>query len=396
MSIDPQFGAHFSPDPRAGRITTRSGDTDGVNPKEWSEASWLVGGGRPRELGDPLNAPIVPASNYIYGGDFGYARDEGTPTWIALEELMAGLEGGTALAFGSGMAAIVAVFDQLDVGSHIIWPDDCYQGVAAVIETGERQGRWTSERIAVDDTDTWVAKTATADLIWLESPSNPLLAIADLATIGAAPRKTGSIMAVDNTVATPLNQRPLDMGADVSITSATKYIGGHSDLLCGITVCRNEPLQEGIFRARLLNGATPGNLEAYLATRGARTLSLRLRAAEASAAVLAERLESHPGIDVVRYPGLSSHPQHELAKTQLNGFGTIVTFDISGGAENADRVMKALQLITNATSFGAVESTIERRAAIHGQEHLPAGLVRMSVGIEDVDDLWNDLVTAIG
>ncbi len=363
---------------------------------EWSMDSWLVSGGRPEAPGSPINAPIVPASNYIYGGgDFSYARDEGTPTWVALEDLMAKLEGGAALAFGSGMAAIAAVFDQLDVGAHIIWPDDCYQGVAGIIDTGAAQGRWTSERISLSDTTSWVEKAKSADLIWLESPSNPLLEIADLAAICSAERKPGSIIAVDNTVATPLNQRPLDHGADVSVTSATKYVGGHSDLLCGITVCNNAELQDGLFRARLLNGATPGNLEAYLATRGARTMSLRLRAAEASSLVLAQRLESHSNVEIVRYPGLPSHPQHQLASEQLGGFGTIITFDVAGGLEPGEQFLKRLQLLTNATSFGAVESTIERRAAIHGQEHLPAGLMRMSVGIESVEDLWADLANAL-
>ncbi|MFW2380933.1 MAG: trans-sulfuration enzyme family protein [Acidimicrobiales bacterium] len=363
---------------------------------EWSRESWLVGGARPENPGDPLNTPLVAASTFVSGGEFSYARGEGTPTWVSLEKVMAALEGGQALAFGSGMAAIAAVFDQLPVGAHIIWPDDCYQGVAGIVDTGESQGRWTSERIAVDDTDRWIERAPAADLIWLESPSNPLLAVADLVVIGAATRKPGSILAVDNTVATPLNQRPLDLGADVSVTSATKYIGGHSDLLCGVTVCNDADLQEGLYRARLLNGAVPGNLEAFLATRGSRTMALRLRAAEASAQILAERLQRHPNVEVVRYPGLPSHPQHSLAREQLGGFGTIVTFDIAGGAEPAEQLLKRLRLLTNTTSFGAVESTIERRASIPGQEHLPPGLLRMSVGIENVEDLWTDLEAGLG
>ncbi|NNE96524.1 MAG: PLP-dependent transferase [Acidimicrobiales bacterium] len=366
-----------------------------MNHDEWSATSWLAAGARPDGPGEPLNTPIVPASNFVHGGDFEYARDEGTPTWVALETLMARLEGGKALAFGSGMAAIASVFDQLAVGAHIVWPDDCYQGVAGIIAAGEAHGRWTAERLPVDATDSWVERSSDADLVWLESPSNPLLSIADLPAICAAPRKPGAILAVDNTVATPLNQRPLELGADVSITSATKYVGGHSDLLCGITVCREAALHEQLFRSRLLNGATPGNLEAFLATRGARTMALRLRAAEKSAQTLAERLEQHDGIDQVRYPGLKSHPQHELAKQLLGGFGTIVTFDIAGGAEPAEQMLKRLRLLTKATSFGAVETTIERRASIPGQEHLPPGLLRMSVGIEDVDDLWTDLERAL-
>ena len=363
--------------------------------EEWSAASWLVSGARPEEPGEPLNTPIVAASNFVHGGDYSYARDAGTPTWVALETIMASLEGGPALAFGSGMAAIASVFDQLAVGAHIVWPDDCYQGVAGIIAAGESQGRWTAERLPVDATEAWIECSAHADLIWLESPSNPLLSIADLPAICSAPRKPGSILAVDNTVATPLNQRPLELGADVSITSATKYVGGHSDLLCGITACADDELHEKLARSRLLNGAIPGNLEAFLASRGARTMALRLRAAETSAQLLAERLEQHDCVDRVRYPGLVSHPQHELAKEILGGFGTIVTFDVAGGAEPAEQMLKRLRLLTNATSFGAVESTIERRASIPGQEHLPSGLLRMSVGIEDVEDLWTDLDRAL-
>ncbi len=354
---------------------------------EWSVASWLVSEGRPDGPGQPLNTPLVPASTFINGGDFGYARDDGTPTWVALEQLMGRLEGGTALAFASGMAAVAAVFELLPVGAHIVWPDDCYQGVAGVVTAGERQGRWTSRRIPVADTVQWVDAAASADLIWIESPSNPLLSIADLPAIASASRRTGSILAVDNTLATPLNQRPLAVGADISMTSATKFIGGHSDLLCGITVCGDDELATRIAEVRLLHGATPGNLEAYLAVRGLRTLALRMERAQANAVDLAARLVDHPAVGSVRYPGMPAHPQHELAARLLDGFGTIVSFDVNGGARAADSFLSQVRLIVHATSFGSVESTIERRSAIPGQEHLPAGLVRMNVGIEDVEDL---------
>ncbi|NNF54950.1 MAG: PLP-dependent transferase [Acidimicrobiales bacterium] len=366
-----------------------------MDPSEkWSAESWLVAGARPTKPGDPLNTPIVAASNYVRGGEWEYARDEGTPTWVALETLLGRLESGRALAFGSGMAAIAAVFDQLAVGAHVIWPDDCYQGVAGIISDGEKRGRWTSSRIAVHDTAQWVAAAASADLIWLESPSNPLLAIADLRAIAGANRKADSILAVDNTVATPLNQQPLQLGADVSVMAATKYVGGHSDLLCGVAITNDDALHSALFRSRLLNGATPGSLETFLAVRGARTLSIRLAAAQESAQILAERLEAHPAVVKVRYPGLPSHPQHELAKAQLNGNGTLISFDVPDGA-TADAFVTALELITNATSFGAVESTIERRSTISGQQHLPPGLLRFSVGIEDVEDLWRDLDNAL-
>ncbi|HSL56618.1 MAG TPA: PLP-dependent transferase, partial [Acidimicrobiales bacterium] len=202
--------------------------------QQWTTASWLVAGGRPTGVGEPLTTPIVAASNFELPADRGYARNEGTPTWEALEDLVGGLDGGEAVAFASGMAAVHAVVDRLAVGARIVLPDDCYQGVAALVAAGEARGRWTSTRLPLDDTAAWIDACRDADLIWLESPSNPLLVVADTEAICAAPRKPGALLAIDDTFATPLNQRPLEMGADVSIHSATKLIGGHSDLLCGI------------------------------------------------------------------------------------------------------------------------------------------------------------------
>jgi cystathionine gamma-synthase len=359
-------------------------------------SSWLVAGGRNHEIGEPLNVPIVPASNFLLGGDLAYARDEGTPTWWALEELVGGLEGGMALAFASGMAAVAAVLDPLPVGARLLLPEGCYQGVAGLAAAGEKAGRFQIERIAVADTAAWLESMPSADLIWLESPSNPLLEVADLVTICAGERKPGSILAVDNTFATPLNQQPLDLGADVSIQSASKFIGGHSDLLSGVVTTRSESLWQQLDHTRLLTGATPGVLECYLAVRGARTMALRVERAQQTAGVLAERLEAHGAVEWVRYPGLTSHPTHQVAKQQLEGFGSIISFDVAGGAEAADRVCRAVELIQHATSLGAVESTMERRALIPGQEHLPPGLLRLSVGIEDLEDLWRDLEQALG
>ncbi|MCS7059810.1 MAG: aminotransferase class I/II-fold pyridoxal phosphate-dependent enzyme [Anaerolineae bacterium] len=357
--------------------------------------SWLVAAGRSAEAGAPLNVPLIPASNFILGQQRGYARGDGTPTWEALEELLGGLEAGKAVTFASGMAAIAAVFDQLPAGAQVVLPADCYQGVAGLAAAGATRGRWTVRRLPVEDTPAWVRACAEADLIWLESPSNPLLAVADLPTICAAPRKPGAILAVDNTFATPLNQRPLDFGATVSLQSATKFIGGHSDLLMGVAVTRDEALSRALLQSRTLAGATPGALEAFLALRGARTLALRLQRAQHNAMTLAERLEKHPLVARVRYPGLPSHPTHLVARRVLNGFGTIISFDLHGDATLADAVCRTVKLIRHATSLGAVESTMERRAAIPGQEHLPPTLLRLSVGIEDVDDLWDDLDTAI-
>ena len=356
--------------------------------------SWVVTAGRDLAPGDPLNVPIVPASNFVLGGDLGYARGEGTPTWHALETLIGGLEGGRTLSFSSGMAAAAAVFDLLPVGASIVLPDDCYQGVVALAEDGRARGRWSLERLALPNTVGWIDALQRADLIWLESPSNPLLNLADIATIGAAPRKPGTLLVVDNTFATPLNQRPLGFGADISMMSVTKYIGGHSDLLSGALSTNDDALFDSLQRSRQLAGATPGALESYLAVRGARTLAIRLEAAQHNAQAIAEFLAAHPSVASVRYPGLTDHPQHDLAKAQLDGFGTIVTFDV-GNAEAAVALCEATRVVRHATSLGAVESTMERRAAISGQEHLPAGLIRLSVGIEAVADLVADLDQAL-
>jgi cystathionine gamma-synthase len=357
--------------------------------------SWLVSAGRPSELGAPLNVPLIPASNFIIGKGRAYSRDDGTPTWEALEEVVAGLEVGKAVAFASGMGAIAAVFDQLASGAVVVLPDDCYQGVAGLAAAGAERGRWSVQRLAVEDTAGWIRSCSVADLIWLESPSNPLLTVADLEAVCAAPRKSGAIVAVDNTFATPLNQQPLELGATVSLQSATKFIGGHSDLLAGVATTKDDALWHALRKSRELTGATPGALEAFLAVRGARTLAVRLQHAQHTAMLLSERLEQHPHVARVRYPGLLSHPTHAVAKRVLKGFGTIISFDLRGGAESADRVCQHVRLIRHATSLGAVESTIERRAAVHGQEHLPPSLLRLSVGIEDADDLWADLDAAI-
>lgn len=358
--------------------------------------SWLVSAGRVNEPGAPLNVPIIPASNFIIGAGREYARDDGTGTWDALEELVGGLESGKAVAFASGMAAIASVFDQLAPGAVVVLPDDCYQGVARLAETGAEKNRWSVQRLPVDDTAGWIRACGMADLIWLESPSNPLLAVADLEAICAAPRKPQAIVAVDNTFATPLNQRPLDFGATVSLQSATKLIGGHSDLLAGIATTKDDALWHALRKSRKLTGATPGTLEAFLAVRGARTLALRLQRAQQTAMALSERLAMHRLVAQVRYPGLRSHPTHATAKRVLNGFGTMISFDLVGGGEFADGVCRNVRLIRHATSLGGVESTIERRAVIPGQEHLPPSLLRFSVGIEDPEDLWVDLDSAIG
>ena len=256
--------------------------------------TWLVVAGRPApEPGAPLNTPIVPASTYIAGSERIYSRNEGAPGWEAFEELLGGLEGGEAVAFSSGMAACAAVLGQLGSEAHLVLVDDCYQGVAEIAAEGVRAHRWRVERLAATD-PRWLERASEADLLWLESPSNPLLEVADLAAICAVPRRPGTRVVVDNTFATPLLQRPLELGADIVVHSATKLIGGHSDLLLGAAVTGDLGQLATLRAARGRNGATPGTLEVFLALRGARTLSLRLRQAQDSARRLAERLAGHP------------------------------------------------------------------------------------------------------
>src|SRR6267143_5259293 len=256
--------------------------------------SWLVSAGRDRRPGAPLNVPPCPASNFVLGEHRAYSRDDGTPGWEALEEIVGGLEGGSSVSFASGMAGIAAIFDQLPTGSVVALPDDCYQSVAGLAKACQSRGRWTVHRLAVADTAGWIEMCGVADLIWLESPSNPLLTVADLDAICAAPRKRGAILGVDNTFATPLNQRPLALGADVAMQSATKFIGGHSDLLSGVVAVRDANLLSALRQSRELAGATPGTLETFLAVRGARTLALRLERAQCNAMTLAEHFATWP------------------------------------------------------------------------------------------------------
>jgi cystathionine gamma-synthase len=361
----------------------------------WHPDTVAVAAGRPTEPGATLNEGMHPVSNYVLGGDRAYSRDDGSPTWAALEHLIGALEDGQAVAFASGMAAIAAVIDLVPVGGHIVWPDDCYQGVAGLIAAGEHGGRWTTTRLSLEAIDHWCQAAATANLVWVESPSNPLLEVADLRRIAAAPRPAGSILAVDNTLAGPVAQQPLTIGADISIQSATKHLGGHSDLLCGIATTRDDELVHQLRTQRELRGATPGTLEAFLATRGVRTYPLRAERASSTAAEIAARLQQHPTVELVRYPGLTSHRTHRIAAEQLHSYGSVISFDVTGGAAVADRVCRHVEIIRHATSFGAVESTIERRASVPGQEHLPPGLLRLSIGIEHPDDLWQDLATAL-
>ncbi|HJY71224.1 MAG TPA: PLP-dependent aspartate aminotransferase family protein [Streptosporangiaceae bacterium] len=360
----------------------------------------VICAGRPTHAaGGPLNVPIVLASNFHAGGTEAdrraYSRTDATPGWEALETAVGQVEGGHAVAFSSGMAAIAAVLDLVPGGGRIVAPADCYFGVGELLADARQHGRWAVDRVDLTDTASVQAAVAGADLLWLESPSNPLLEVADLAALCAAGRRAGAIVGVDNTFATPLLQQPLALGADVVVHSATKFIGGHSDLLSGITIARDQALAGRLRRRRGLTGATPGALEAFLALRGLRTLALRLDRGQANAGELARRLDQHPAVSRVRYPGLPGDPGHRTAAAQMTGFGAVLAFEVAD-APTADRLCDAVHVIVHATSLGGIESTIERRSKLPGQEHVPPGLLRLSVGCEHIDDLWNDLSTALG
>ncbi|MGH9132494.1 MAG: trans-sulfuration enzyme family protein [Ilumatobacteraceae bacterium] len=344
------------------------------------------------EPGDPLNVPIVMASNYIAAAPATgpeYSREDGTPTWAAFEEAVGSLEGGRGVAFASGMAAISAVVSGFGEGTAAVAPDDVYTGVAGLLAEAAANHGWTVHRIPVADTAGWIAASEHADLVWLESPSNPLLEVTDLATVIPAARQHGAVVAVDNTFATPIAQQPLGLGADVVVHSATKFIGGHSDLLAGVAITNDPTIHDRLRHHRHLHGATPGALEMYLALRGLRTLPLRFERAQSNARQLVALLRTHPRVHTVRYPVMpGSSPSSE-------GFGALVTFEIDGTADDADALCERLRIVRPATSLGGVESTIERRAKLPGQEHLPPTLLRLAVGIEDLDDLRADLEHAL-
>jgi cystathionine gamma-synthase len=349
-----------------------------------------ISAGRPPAVPDgPLNIPITPAAPLHPDGPSGYTRD-GHPPWAALEDAIGALEGGHAVIFSSGMAAATAAMGLFPPQPTIVAPTVAYMDV--------RQGlqRLGGELRLVDitDTDAVIDACEDADVLWLESPTNPLLGIADVPRLCAHARQHHVLSVVDNTFCTPLLQRPLALGADVVVHSATKAIGGHSDLLLGVAVTADDERRAQLHAIRTVTGATPGALEVYLCLRGLRTLPLRLERAQHNAALLARRLSEHPAVYDVRYPGLDTHPQHDRARA-MDGAGFMLTLRIHGGAERADAVVNALELLVHATSLGGVETTIERRAKYPAEHHIPADLLRLSVGCEHVEDLWNDLEQAL-
>ena len=353
-----------------------------------------VTAGRPHGEGAPVSTPVELSSTFHAGGEVTYGR-EGNATWAALEETLGALEGGNAIAFASGMAAIAAVFETLPVGATVVVAGDAYQGTRRFLHDVAGRGRLTVRGADVSDATATLQRCDGAHLLWLETPTNPLLAIADLNVLVPGAHQRGVAVAVDNTFATPLLQRPLDFGADVVVHSVTKLLSGHSDVVMGAAVTRSQAWFEALRLRRSLHGAVPGPFEAFLALRGIRTLSVRLQRAQATAAVIAERLQAHPAVSVVRYPGLASHPGRSIAATQMDGFGTMLSFEVAGGAAAADAVCEGVRLAVHGTSLGGVETLLERRAKWPGETSTPEGLIRLSVGIEHVDDLWADLEQAL-
>jgi cystathionine gamma-synthase len=350
----------------------------------------------PGEPGDPLGPPLVMASTFHAGAEREYARTDGTPTWRAFEEAIGALEGGDAIAFSTGMATATAVFETLPVGARVAYPTVSYLGVRRLLDAHRDSGRLDPVGVDITDTGAVVAALDGADLLWIETPTNPMVGIADLERLAAEASDRGITTVVDNTFATPLLQRPLEVGCDVVVHSATKLIAGHSDLLLGVAIAREEDWAQRLRGVRHDTGATPGGLEAWLALRGLRTLPVRIERMQETALELSRRLRDESAVTGVHYPGLPDQPGHELAQRQMDGFGTMLAFEVAGGAEGADAVCRAVSLITNATSLGGVETLIENRAAAPGEEHLPAGLVRVSVGCEHPEDLWEDLRSALG
>lgn len=363
----------------------------------------LVAIGRPaRETGASLNPPITMTSTFFGAlaaqpGEPVYARFS-NPSWEPLEEAVAHLEGAEvpALAYASGMAAVAAAFSLVPVGGVAVVPTASYNGTIGLARQLHEEGAIVLREVDPTDVEATVAAFEGAALVCLESPTNPLLEVLDLPRLIEAAKRHGAIVAIDNTFSTPLRQRPLSLGADLVVHSATKFIAGHSDVLLGIVVPRSEELRTRLIGKRTLQGAIPGPFEAWLALRGLRTLGVRLDRAEANAAELARRLSERAELSRVRYPGLPTDPGHELAKAQLDGYGAIVSIEFSGGAEAAERFVLALQLITPATSLGGVETLAERRRR-HAAEpvEVPDSLVRLSIGIQHIEDLWADIEQAL-
>ena len=358
--------------------------------------SKVVAAGRPAKQPDgALNPPIALNSTFHEGGPVGYGR-YGNETWSALEEAISVLEGGKTLLFSSGMAAISAVFSLLPEGAVIVAASNGYQGTTTLLKKLDESEKLKVRFVNLANTDECLAAIPGAQMLYLESPLNPLLEVVDLPKIIAAGKSAGCGVAVDNTLATPLLQNPLALGADISIHSVTKYLSGHSDLILGSLSTNDQALYGRLEQSRRYGGAIAGPFEAWIALRGLRTFAIRMQRSQENAMELATRLSKDSRISKVRYPGLATDSYHSLAKSFMKGFGAMISFDVNASVEQVDLMCNSSKLITNATSLGGVESIWERRRRWATESAtVPENLIRFSVGIENVDDLWADIQQAL-
>lgn len=348
---------------------------------------------------EPVSTPIYLSSTYkrnddgSYNNDLVYSRSN-NPNRNIVEQSIALLEKGKyAFAFSSGMAAISAVFQSLKTGDHIILPNDIYYAIKNLMD--QVMQPWGLTYDLVDMCDLEAVKNSikhNTSLIWIETPSNPQLKISDISAIAKIAHSNNCICVVDNTWATPVFQNPLELGVDIVMHSTTKYFGGHSDVIGGCIVLNNKNLAEKIRSIQLLSGAVPSPFDCWLIARGIQTLHLRVTKQTENALKLAQFLEKHPKIEKVNYPGLKSHPQYLIAKKQQkNGFGAMLSVLIKGSEKEAFEITTKLKYFTTATSLGGVESLVEHRKSVEGKESTtPANLLRISVGIEHIDDLIDD------
>lgn len=368
-------------------------------------------GQEPEPVTGAVVVPIFQTSTYVQEGlgkprhGYDYARTD-NPTRKAYETCMAALEGGRfGVAFGSGMAAINNCMYLLKSGDHLVVSDDVYGGTYRYFT--RVMDKFNIATTFVNTSDPNQVKQAIGPntrMVWLETPTNPLLKLTDIAAIARLTREHGLYLVVDNTFMTPYFQQPLKLGADIVVHSATKYLGGHSDVIGGVLVTDNQEIYEIMKFHQKSVGAIPGPFDCWLTLRGVKTLAVRMQAHQANASRLAADLEAHPAVEKVIYPGLASHPQHQLARTQMSGFGGMISFVVKGGLEAARRLLESTRLFFLAESLGGVESLIEHPAIMthasipperRAEMGIDDGLIRISVGIEAYEDLKADLEQAL-